>query len=146
LIIPQYSRCCILRLPQRPLLQLSLAIATSWLRRHIAIDFRRLPALRLDRWSTPRLGSALYQSARPAAYLQLAPAAPLFRPTGGDPPRLASNDPSSGKADDQPPTRIGAVLWLGCLNLRLSPVVVPAPRLALHPVCTGCFTLRLHRP
>ena len=47
---------------------------------------------------------------------------------------------------DQPPTRIGAVLWLGWLNLRLAPAAAPAPRLAQPPICTGCFTIRLYRP
>jgi len=45
----QYRRCCILRLPQRPTLQLSLAVASSWLRR---LENYRLSSAVLDSGST----------------------------------------------------------------------------------------------
>src|ERR1039458_6004599 len=86
-----------------------------------ALDFLLLfglPVLAVELWNA-RLGAHSLE--------WLAPAVPLFRPTGGDPFRLASNDPSSGKANDQPPTRIDAVLWLGWRNLRLAPTAAPTP-------------------
>ena len=45
----QYRRCCILRLPQRPTLQLSLVVASSWLRR---LESPRLSSAALDSGST----------------------------------------------------------------------------------------------
>ena len=79
----QYSRCCVLQLPQWRLSSFRWRWFL-WLRRHIASDLRQLPALRLDRWPTSRLGSVSCPSARSAANFRLASAVPLFRSTGGD--------------------------------------------------------------
>jgi hypothetical protein len=51
-------------------------------------NFRRRPALQLDRWPTFRLGSVSCPSARPVANLRLASAVPHLRSTFGDPSSL----------------------------------------------------------
>ena len=52
----QYSRCCVLQLPQWPPSSFRWR-CILWLRRHRTSDLRRRPALQLDRWPTFRLGS-----------------------------------------------------------------------------------------
>ena len=136
----QYNRCCVPQLPQWPPSSFRWR-CILWLRRHRTFDLRRRLALRLDRWPTPRLGSVSCPSARPAANLRLASTVPHIRSTFGDPQACAWRSgfiglrptswfhpacavgPSSGKADDLPPIRIGAVLWLGW---------------RLHPACALC--------
>jgi len=129
-------------------------------------DLRRRPALQLDRWPTLRLGSVSCPSARSAANLRLASAVPLFRSIFGDPSSLRLTIlvssglhptilvPSSLRRMALPPARpttylrfaSDAVLWLGWRRHTAYAICCPCPRLAPPPVCTGCFTLRLHRP
>jgi hypothetical protein len=137
-----------------------------WLRRHSSPDLRQRPALRLDWWPTPRLGSVSCPSARPAANFRLASAVPLFRSSFGDPSSLrltilvssglrpAILVPPGLRRMALPPARPTTYLRLASMPsfssaggfIWLAPYAAPAPRLAPRPVCTGCFTLRLHRP
>jgi hypothetical protein len=151
----QYNRCCVLQLPQWPPSSFRWR-CYLWLRRHSSSDFRRRPALRLDRWPTFRLGSVSCPSARPAANLRLASTVPRFRSTFGDPSslRLTILVPSGLRRMALPPARPTTYLRFASMPsfgsaggfIRLAPHAAPAPRLARPPVCTGCFTLRLHRP
>jgi hypothetical protein len=151
----QYNRCCVLQLPQWPPSSFRWR-CYLWLRRHSSSDFRRRPALRLDRWPTLRLGSVSCPSARPAANLRLASTVPRFRSTFGDPSslRLTILVPSGLRRMALPPARPTTYLRFASMPsfgsaggfIRLAPHAAPAPRLARPPVCTGCFTLRLHRP
>jgi len=109
-------------------------------------DLRRRPALQLDRWPTFRLGSVSCPSARPAANLRLASTVPHFRSTGGDPSDLRRTILPPARPTTY--LRFASVPSFGSAGgfIRLAPHAAPAPRLAPPPVCTGYFTLRLHRP
>jgi len=141
----QYSRCCVLQLPQWPPSSFRWR-CILWLRRHITSDLRRRPALRLDRWPTFRLGSVSCPSARPAANLRLASTVPHFRSTGGDPSDLRRTILPPARPTTY--LRFASVPSFGSAGgfIRLAPSAAPAPRLAPPPICIGCFTLRLHRP
>jgi len=161
----QYSRCCVLQLPQWPLSSFRWRWFL-WLRRHSSSDLRQRPALRLDRWPTLRLGSVSCPSARSAANLRLASAVPLFRSSFGDPSSLrliilvspglrpTILVPSGLRRMALPPARPTTYLRFASVPffssaggfIWLAPYAAPAPRVAPPPVCTGCFTLRLYRP
>jgi hypothetical protein len=142
LTISQYSRCCILRLPQRPTLQLSLAVASLWLRRlenlrlssvvlHSGSTGGQLPGSdrrcidQLDRLRTSGLRRLFRSSVRPAAIpfdlrrTILPPARPTINL------RLAST-PSFGSAGSTSGFRRLLLLPPGWLRLRFSPAVSPS--------------------
>ena len=162
----QYSRCCVLRLPQWP-----------------PSSFRWRCYLWLRWLSELRLASAPCTPARPVANLPARIGFVSFGSTGCKPPtrigcsalpfdlrrsiKLAPDDPGFiGLAPNNPGSiqlaPNGPFLRLGRRPtsdshrtpsfgsaggfIRLAPHAAPAPRLAPPPVCTGCFTLRLHRP
>ena len=142
LTISQYSRCCILRLPQRPTLQLSLAVASSWLRRlenprlssavlHSGSTGGQLPGSdrrcigRLDRLRTSGLRRLFRSSVRPVAipFDSRRTILPPARPTINL--RLAST-PSFGSAGSTSGFRRLLLLPPGWLRPRFSPAVSPS--------------------
>ena len=146
LMISQYSQCCTLRLPQRPTLQLSLAVVSSWLRR---IENPRLSSAvldsgstggqlpgsdrrcidRLDRLRTSGLRRLFRSSDRPAATLSTRVERSLLQ-------QGRQSTPDSHRR--RPLARLVA-------QRRLAPVVAPAHRQATPPIFIGGFTTRLHR-
>jgi hypothetical protein len=138
----QYRRCCILRLPQKPTLQLSLAVASSWLRRlenprlssvalhsgstggQLSGSDRRCVA-QLDRLRTSGLRRLFRASGRPAAIFfdSRRTISPPARPTINL--RLASA-PSFGSAGSTSGLRRLLFLPPGWLNLRFASAASPS--------------------